>query len=50
MRKLAAHLRADREIRGRFSVAKDGCFGAACDLYEIEETELLWVQPAPGTP
>jgi len=35
----------DMVIRGRFSIAKNGCFGAACDLFEIEAIELLWAQP-----
>ena len=38
-------LPVDMVIRGRFTIAKDGCFGAACDLFEIEEIELLWAQP-----
>ncbi len=27
--------------RGTFRVAKQGCFGQTCSLYEIEERELL---------
>jgi hypothetical protein len=52
MRKLQAHQPADMVIRGRFWIAQEGrCFGGpACDLYEIEETELLWVQPIQDDP
>ena len=50
MRKIDSSQPVDMVIRGRFSVAKSGCFGAACDRYEIKETWLLWAQPEQGTP
>ena len=46
MRNLDASRPLDMVIRGKFSVAKTGCFGAACNHYEIRETWLSWVRPA----
>lgn len=48
MRKIDASQPADMVVRGRFSVAKTGCFGSTCDRYEIKETWLLWVRPVQG--
>src|SRR5208283_3778496 len=39
------HKSADVVLRGIFRVAKQGCFGQTCSLYEIEETELLCATP-----
>jgi len=50
MRNVDASQPLDMVIRGRFSVAKTGCFGAVCDRYEIKETWLLWVHPVQGAP
>jgi hypothetical protein len=39
------HRPAEVVLRGIFRVAKQGCFGQTCSLYEIEETELLCATP-----
>ena len=37
-------------LRGKFSIAQKGhCFGAACDAYEIEVQEYLFVRPEGGS-
>jgi len=43
--RVGRHQPAEVVVRGKFSVAQEGCFGAACDLYEVEVHEYVAVEP-----